>query len=108
MNEKSVCVCVDYEKREGQRTTTSLSLSLCRFFNQWFGGGGGWDSRDRESLCEKRKKKKKVRIEGREGQASDANSAFNKVSHGCHLNTVAYSLFSSRFAIIEEENESRE
>ena len=51
------------------------------------------------------KKVKKVRIEGRVG---DANSAFNKVSHGCHLNTVAYSLFSSRLAIIEEESESRE
>lgn len=25
----------------------------------------------------------------------DANSAFNKVSRGCHLNIVAYSLFSS-------------
>ena len=50
------------------------------------------------------KKVKKVRIEGRVG---DANSAFNKVSHGCHLNTVAYSLFSSRLAIIEE-SESRE
>lgn len=73
----------------------SPSLSLCRFFNQWRDSG-------RVSVW---KKVKKVRIEGRVG---DANSAFNKVSHGCHLNTVAYSLFSSRLAIIEEESESRE
>lgn len=33
----------------------------------------------------------------------DANSAFNKVSRGCHLNIVAYSLFSS--SPREEETE---
>lgn len=36
----------------------------------------------------------------------DANSAFNKVSHGCHLNIVAYSLFSS--SPREEETEGRQ
>lgn len=36
----------------------------------------------------------------------DANSAFNKVSRGCHLNIVAYSLFSS--SPREEETEGRQ
>lgn len=36
----------------------------------------------------------------------DANSAFNKVSRGCYLNIVAYSLFSS--SPREEETESRQ
>lgn len=35
------------------------------------------------------------RMGGRRRGVGDANSAFNKVSHGCHLNTTAYSLFSS-------------
>lgn len=52
--------------------------------------------------------KGKKSADRRKGRVGDANSAFNKVSHGCHLNTVAYSLFSSRLAIIEEESESRE
>lgn len=52
--------------------------------------------------------KSKKSADRRKGRVGDANSAFNKVSHGCHLNTVAYSLFSSRLAIIEEESESRE
>ncbi|KAG7199134.1 hypothetical protein KM043_018025 [Ampulex compressa] len=48
------------------------------------------------------------------GGAGDANSAFNKVSHGCHLNIVAYSLFSSGpcsgggRSRVEKEEERRE
>lgn len=46
---------------------------------------------------------RKGRHEGDVG--GDANSAFNKVSRGCHLNIVAYSLFSS--SPREEETEGR-
>lgn len=75
----------------------SLSLSVDFLISEGMGFG--------KSLCVEKGKKSADRRKGRVG---DANSAFNKVSHGCHLNTVAYSLFSSRLAIIEEESESRE
>lgn len=42
----------------------------------------------------------------RGGVGGDANSTFNKVSHGCHLNIVAYSLFSS--SPREKETEDRQ
>jgi len=86
-----------------QRAKRNASLSqrrLCRrVFNQVPGNVlvSVWSAtkKDRRPTVDAERVRTVGRVKGRAGDVGgDANSAFNKVSRGCHLNIVAYSLFS--------------
>jgi len=90
----------------------SLSRLRRRVFNQaaerarlCLPGDRKGPSADRRSTTSDRKGE---REREREREGGDANSAFNKVSRGCHLNIVAYSLFSSSPRAEETEASQRD
>lgn len=86
-----------------RRSPSATRSSLCLVVSQ---KEPSTDGRRKERERERERAIPKRGAEGNVG--GDANSAFNKVSRGCHLNIVAYSLFSSRPARARaEEAKSR-